>query len=147
MKKVKIIAFLLMFSLLISGCGVELATWQKESEVGGGVYVILADKRDENLDWYATVDLATSSVLSVNLIYPEKYGEPTEKICTADGEKTSCTLQTGEQDGKRIAFFTLPASISSFDSKKEILITVKFGRKKVKFKFIPQMIGEAAVSE
>ena len=143
-KYISLTALVLICAILLVGCGgVELATFQGIEEVGNGVYVVLAEKTDKNFEWYCTVDLLTSSILSVNLIYPESYGEPTETFCEEDGKKISCKLQIGEQEGKRVAFFTLSASDSLIENENEILIPQKFGRKKVRFKFIPKMIAEA----
>ena len=142
MKKAGIISLILAFALLLGGCGVELATWQETQEVGNGVYVVVAQNTDKNFEWYCTADASTKAVLSVNLIYPQKYGEPKEIICTADQKKISCNLQMGEQDGKMVAFFTLPSTVNNFECEKEILITVKLGRKKVKFKFIPSTVSK-----
>lgn len=143
MKKVGIISLLMAFALLLVGCGeVELAVFESAEEIGNGVYAVIAEKTDENYEWYCTADSLTQSILSVNLIYPEKYGEPTKTECVSDGKKISCSLQTGEQEGKRVVFFTLAASYNSLDCEKEIVITQKFGRKKVKFRFIPKSVAD-----
>ena len=147
MKK-RIVAILLaaIFILLV-GCGDKMPEWKVEAEQENGIFVLLPEIEQKDEQWYCNADITTGQILSINLIYPEAFGNPTETICEVDGKKVSINKEIGEQDGGGVVFYTLSAEVSSFSCNKKVTITQEFRDKSVKISFRPSMVADAFSKE
>lgn len=129
--------------ILLVGCGDKMPTWKVESEQENGIYVLLPETEQKDWQWYCNVDITTGQILSINLIYPESFGNPTETVCKVDGKNASIKKEIGEQDGGAVIFYTLSVEELSLESDKKITITQNFQKKRVKLSFMPSMVADA----
>ena len=143
MKKVFAAAVLVAVLLLLAGCSPKLAKWSIAEEKENGIYVLVTDYDDKNHQWYANVDTTTEQILSVNLIYPAEYGEPTS-TSSSGGGKIVTTHQADELKGGGVIFYTLPVDSASLKNGKKITITQSFQNKEgITVVFKPTMVEEA----
>ncbi len=137
MKRTVAAAVLIFVLLTLSGCR-SLSEWEKAEETQKGIVAVeVKSDQDTKESWYSLVDTEESTILSVNLIYPEEYGEPTETKCLVGGKKTEISVSRGEREKGGVLFYSLPFEYSQKDSDSKIEIIQKFGNKEVVLYYRP----------